>query len=94
MRTTPNLNDALFLHLHLFSRTKPKSQKSLPRLVSLEKHSILAERNKILSRAHKSGYRFEGSLERGCLLYHHSCIGGLNFAEKKVNIVDIGFDPG
>ena len=94
LRITPNLNDALFLHLHLFSKTKPKSPKSFPRLVFVIKSFNSRLKKKIAIPIHKLGDRFEGSLERGCLLYHHSCMGGWKRLEKKVKIVLIGFDPG
>ena len=94
LRITPNLNDALFLHLHLFSKIKPKSPKTFTRLVFFIKSFDSTLKKKVLIPTHKLGDKFEGSLERGCLLYHHSCIGGWKRLEKKVKIVLIGLDPG
>ena len=34
------------------------------------------------------------SFDRGCLLYHHSCITEENRFEKKVSVVEIGLEPG
>ena len=56
-----------------------------------ESGSTLLENSLIKAR---EGKILELSLERGCLLYHHSCMKGWNFFENNVMIVGIGFDPG
>ena len=56
--------------------------------------------NKRLERHYKywiyanPGEIFELSLERGCLLYHHSCKSESKRRENKVKIVFVGFTPG